>query len=80
MTDEAGKMSRDRCHALGCTNSADPRFAIHGPDGEPVGACDGHGNPGCDGDPCTCPQHDGEVGPVPSWIAAQRRVREGRGT
>jgi hypothetical protein len=64
------------CHAAGCDEYSDPRFAIHGPDGSPVPACDGHGNPGCTGAPCcTCPPHNGQRGPVPAWIAAQNRRR-----
>jgi hypothetical protein len=52
------------CHAKGCMNLSDPRFSIHGPNGKAVSACDGHGNPGCSGNPCTCPPHDGR-GAVP---------------
>lgn len=61
------------CHAAGCPRPADPRFAIHGPGGAPVPACDAHGNPGCAGDPCTCPPHNGVDGPVPAWQAAMGR-------
>lgn len=62
-----------KCHADGCTDYSDPRFAIHGPSGATVPACDGHGNPGCTGAPCTCPPHNGEAGPVPTWQAAMDR-------
>lgn len=57
----------DMCHAAGCAEAADPRFAIHGPGGAPVPACDGHGNPGCNGNPCTCPPHNETPGAVPRW-------------
>lgn len=43
------------CAARGCREFADPRFYIHMPDGVVEMACDGHGNPGCTGHPCTCP-------------------------
>lgn len=65
--------SLPKCSAVGCEAPSDPRFAIHGPGGKPAPACDGHGNPGCDGDPCTCPPSEG--GPVPNWQAAMDRVR-----
>lgn len=64
------------CHALGCTDAADPRYAIHGPTGAAVPACESHGNPGCDGKPCTCAPHNGVDGPVPGWQAAQERRRK----
>jgi hypothetical protein len=61
-----------KCHAAGCTDDSDPRYAIHGPDGAAVPACDGCGG-SCTGNPCTCPPHNGEVGPKPAWQAAMDR-------
>lgn len=69
-----------KCHALGCTDYSDPRYAIHGPNGKAVPACDGHGNPGCGAgnSACTCPPHNGESGPKPAWEAALDRTQAGQ--
>lgn len=47
-----------KCSALGCNNDADPRWAMHGPGGQALPACDGHLELPCratDQASCVCP-------------------------
>ena len=67
---------RTRCHAKDCPNLRDPCFYIHGPGLSFVPACDAHGNPGCTGDPCTCPPHDGRAkDPLPARMTEEEWAR-----
>lgn len=52
-----------KCGAEGCDDYADPRWYIHGPMGNAVMACDGHGMI-CNGSPCKCPLAKKDLGSV----------------